>query len=93
MAEIMLTGNALHKAEMEYHDKFVKTLGRIQHITLMSRIDVFNTACHLPTQTVAHILPSFQGINQCIQYLVSDPHKPIFYLYNYYDCANVISGN
>ena len=29
MAELPLTGNALHKAEMEYHGKFEHTLGSI----------------------------------------------------------------
>ena len=42
-------------------------------------------------------LPDFQGINLCVQYLASHPHKPIFYPYNYYDGSNVIiltwSGN
>ena len=33
-----LTGNALHKLEMEYHGKFGHTLGRIHHIALMSII-------------------------------------------------------
>ena len=35
-----LIGHALHKVEMEYHGKFGHTLGRIQHIALMSRIDL-----------------------------------------------------
>ena len=35
-----LKGHALHKVEMEYHGKFGHTLGRIQHIALMSRIDL-----------------------------------------------------
>ena len=32
MAEITLTGTAFHKTEMEYHNKFVHTLGGIQRI-------------------------------------------------------------
>ena len=40
LAALPLTGNALHKAEMEYHGKFGHTIGRIQHIALMSRIDL-----------------------------------------------------
>ena len=32
LAALPLTGHDLHKAEMEYHGKFVHTLGRIQHI-------------------------------------------------------------
>ena len=39
LAALTLTGHALHKVEMEYYGKFVHTLGRIQHIALMSRID------------------------------------------------------
>ena len=38
MAALPFTGNAFHKAEMEYHGKFGHTLGRIQYIALMSRI-------------------------------------------------------
>ena len=40
LAALTLTGHALQKAEMEYHGKFGHTLGRIQHIDLMSRIDL-----------------------------------------------------
>ena len=47
MASIQLSGNALHKAEMEYHGKFEHTLGRIQHISLMSRIETCYTVCSL----------------------------------------------
>ena len=46
---------------------------------------------------MAHNITGFQGITLCIQYLDSNPHKPIFYPYNYYDGSNVIrltwSGN
>ena len=41
MAEIPLTGNAFHKSEMEYHGKFGHTFGRIQHISLIIRIEIF----------------------------------------------------
>ena len=34
MAAIPLTGNSLHKAEMEYHGKFGHTLGRIKTLIL-----------------------------------------------------------
>ena len=40
LAALPLTGHALHKAELEYHGKFGHKLGRIQHIDLMSRIDL-----------------------------------------------------
>ena len=36
MAALPLTGNTLHKEEMEYHGKFRHTIGRIQPIYLMS---------------------------------------------------------
>ena len=42
-------------------------------------------------------LLGFQGINICVQYLASHPHKPISYPYNCYYVSNVIrlewSGN
>ena len=82
---------------MEYHGKFGHTLGRIQKIALMSRIDLCYANCRLSTQTVAPNLPGFQGIKRCVQYLASHPHKPIFHPYNYYDGSNIIrltwSGN
>ena len=85
MAALPLTGHALHKAEMEYHRKFGHALGRIQHIALMSRIDICYATCRLATQTVAPTLPGFQGIKRCVQYLSSHPHKPIFYPSKSYD--------
>ena len=82
---------------MEYHGKFGHTLGRIQHIALMIRVDLCCATCRLATQTVAPTLPGFQGIERCVQYLDSHPHKPIFYSSKYYDVSNVIrltwSGN
>ena len=65
---------------MEYHGEFEHTLGRIQHISLMSRIDICYSTCRLATQTVAPTLPGFQGIKGCVKYLASHPHKPIFLL-------------
>ena len=85
-----LTGNYFPKEEMEYHGKFGHTLGRIQHISNMIRIEIFYTVCHLGTQTVAPTLTGFQGIKRCIQYTDSHLHKPIFYPYNYYDGSNII---
>ena len=67
LAALPLTGHALQKSEMEYHGKFGHTLGRIQHIALMSRIDLCYATCRLATQTVAPTLPIFQGIKQCVQ--------------------------
>ena len=82
---------------MEYHGKFERTLGRIQHIALMSRVNIFYASFRLATQTVAPTLPGLQGIKHCVQYLASNPHKPIFYPSNSYDGSNVIrltwSGN
>ena len=85
MAALPLTGHALNNVEMEYHGKFVHTLGRIQQIALMSRIDLYCSTFHLDTQTVAPTLPGFQGIKRFFRYLASHPHKPIFYPYNSYD--------
>ena len=73
------------------------TFGRIQRIALMSRTEICYTTCHLETQTVAPTLLGFQVIKQCIQYLDSQHHKPIFHPSNYYDGSNVTiitwSGN
>ena len=38
MAALPLTVNAINKAKMEYHGKFGHAIGRIQQISLMSRI-------------------------------------------------------
>ena len=75
---------------MGYQGRFVHTIGRIQHISLISIIYIFSSTCRLATQTVAPTLPGFQVIKRCVQYLASHPHKPIFYLSNYYDGSNVI---
>ena len=53
MNALSLTVYALHKAEMEYHGKFGHTIGRIQHISLMSRIDIYYATCSLSTQNLA----------------------------------------
>ena len=90
LAALPLTGHILHKAEMEYHGKFGHTLGRIQHIDLMSRIEFCYATCRLATKNVALTLPGFQGIKRCVQYLASHPHKPIFYPSNYYYGSNLI---
>ena len=82
---------------MEYHGKFGHTLEQIQHIAIMRRIDIFDIDWSLGTQTVAPIIPCFQGLKSCIQYLASHPYKIIFYPYNYCYGSNVIrliwSGN
>ena len=75
---------------MEYRGKFGHTIGRIQHITLMSRIDLCYVTFLIDNQTVAPTLPGLQGIKRCVQYLDSHPHKPIFYPSNCYDGSNVI---
>ena len=80
-----LTGNDLHKTEMKYNGKIGHTLGRIQQIALMIKIDLCYATCHLDTQNVAPNLSGFQGIKQCVQYLAIHPHKPIFYPSHYYD--------
>ena len=68
----------------------VHTVGQIQNISIMRIIDIYYTAFYIVTQTVAPTIPGFQGLNHCIQYLASHPHKPIFYTYIYYDGSNVI---
>ena len=97
MDALSLTGNALHKAEVEYHGNFGHTIGRIQHISLMIRIDLCYATCYLAPKYVASTLPVFQGINSGVQYLASHPHKPIFYPSNYHDVSYFIrltcSGN
>ena len=79
MAALPLTLHALHKAKIEYHGKFGHTLGRIQHIALMSILYICCATCCLATQAVAPTLPGFQGIKRYIQYLSSHAHKLIFY--------------
>ena len=97
MDALPLTGHALHKSEMEYNENFGHTIGRTQHIVLMSRIDICFATCRLATQNVAPTLPVFQCTKRCVQYLASHPHKLIFYPYDSYDGSNVIritwSGN
>ena len=76
---------------MEYHGKFEHTIGRIQHIYIMIRIDIFYTVFYLGTQNIAPTLPSLQGLKCCIRYLDSHPIKPIFDHSDSYDGSNVIS--
>ena len=85
MTALTLTGNALHEVEMEYHGRFGHIIGSIQHIALMSRIEICYATCRIANQTVAPTLPGFQGIKWCVQYLDSHSHKTIVYPYNYYD--------
>ena len=85
MAALPLNGNTLHKTEIDYCGKFGHTIGRIQHIILIRRIEIFYTAFHLATQNVAHTLTGYQGLKLFIQNMDSHPRKPIFYPYNYYD--------
>ena len=59
MSTLPLTGNAPHKSEMGYHGKLRHTIGRIQHIALMSIIDICYATCCLSTQTVAPTIPGF----------------------------------
>ena len=89
MAALPLTVNPLPKSEKEYHGKFGYTLGNIQCIALISIIAIFNTYCCLATQILAPIIPGFQGIKLCVQYLDIHPHKPTFYPSNSYDGSNV----
>ena len=90
MAAFPLAGNPLCKVEMEYHGKPGHNIGRIHHISLMRRIDICYIDFHMATQNVEPTLTGFKGLNICIKYLDSQPHKPIFYPSNYYDVSNVI---
>ena len=40
MATLPLKKHSLHKADMEHHGKFGHTLGWMQHISIMSIIDI-----------------------------------------------------
>ena len=97
MAALPLAVNSLHKSEMEYNRKLGHTLGRIQHIAIMSRIAIFYATCCLETQTVSPIITDFQGIKRCVQYLSNHLHKTIFYSFKPYNVSNFIrltcSGN
>ena len=75
---------------MEYYGKYGHTIGRIQHIALIRRIEICFATCSLATQTVSPNLPIFQGIKLCVQYLDIHPHKPIFYPSGYYYGSNFI---
>ena len=70
---------------MEYHGNFGHILGRIQHIDLMSIIDLCCSTYRLDTQTLSPTLTGFKGIKKCVKYMASFPHKPIFYPSNYFD--------
>ena len=97
MDALPLTGNNLHKIEMEYYGNIGHTLGRIQWIDPMGIIEIFCANCHIATKTVAPTLPGYQGIKWCVQYLASNLNKPIYYPTSSYDVSNVIkltwSGN
>ena len=74
----------------KYNIKCGHTLGRIQYIYILNRIDICCRSCRLETQTVAPNIPGFQGIKQCIKYMYIQPHKLIFYPSNPYDGSNFI---
>ena len=65
---------------MEYHGNFGHTLGRIQKIALIIRIQICYTYCCLATHNVEPTLPGFQGLKTFIQYLASKYHNPYFIL-------------
>ena len=90
MAAVSLTLNSLHKSEMEYYGIFWHTLGRIQHIDIMSIIDICYTGFCLGTQTLSTTIIGLKYLKHCIQYLASNPHKPIFCCSDSYDEYNFI---
>ena len=67
MGALPLTINSLCKAEMEYHSKFVHTIGRIYHIAIMRTIHICYTDFRLGTQTVAPNFPGVQDLKRYIQ--------------------------
>ena len=66
-----LTVYARYNSEMEYNG--------IQHISLMSTLEICNATCSLATHTVESNPTGFQGIKRCIKYMYGHPHKNIFY--------------
>ena len=46
----------------------------------MSRTDLCYATCCLSTQTVTPTLAGLQCIKRCVQYMASQPHKPILTL-------------
>ena len=90
MPAVPLSGNYRCKVEMECYVKFGPTLGWIQKIVNMSRIDSFYTAIRLVTRTVSLTLTDLKGLKRCVQYMASHPHKYVFYPFNYYDVSNII---
>ena len=62
MDSLPSTGNFLRKAEMEYPGKFGNILGCMQHIFIMSIIEICCTSLILVTTNVAPNIPCFQGI-------------------------------
>ena len=90
MPAVPLSGNYRCKVEMECYVKFGPTLGWIQKIVIMSRIDSFYTASRLVTRTVSLTLTDLKGLKLCVQYMASHPNKYVFYPFNYYDVSNII---
>ena len=69
--EITLAGNALHKADMEYHVKFGHNIALIQNIAIVITIDIYYTDYSIGTKKLAPNLPGFQYLKICIQYMAS----------------------
>ena len=59
MTVVILTVNALHKSEMEYHGKVWHTLGYIKHISIMIKIYICSKSCQIGNQTVSPTIPVF----------------------------------
>ena len=90
MDALSLTVNSVFKEEMENYDNFKHYIGWIQHIAIISIIEIFYIDSCLGTQTITTNLPGFLCFKLCIHYLDSHPHKHIFYPYYYYDISNII---
>ena len=92
MAALPLTGNALYKSQMQYPGKFGHILGSIQHITLMSKIDLCYATCCLATQNVVPTLPGFKCIKRCVQYLYRVTHISPYFILLTFIMAQISSG-
>ena len=78
VASIPMMGEAPWKAKHDYHGKSGHTLVNIQHISIMSIIDICYMVCHLGAQIVSPVISVFQGI-KIVYNFSNHTQKPIFY--------------
>ena len=89
MDVVTMAETAIQKSCKEDHNKLGHTMGRIQHISIISRIEFFYKDCFPGTQTSSPTLIGFQGLNICIKYLDNHPYKPTFFFSGSYDGSSV----